>query len=431
MLGWGIATVLAVALTTPWDWLPGATMPAPVADAGLDQAALSRIRDYREEAVPVGLATVALSLLVSVLLGFTALGARLTRVLPGRRHRWLHRCVTIAAVLGIGTLVTLPLRATAEYLSRQAGLSTRTWPSWAGDVLTSYLVSCVTVAAVLLVLAGLAARVRSWDIVASLAAGGFVLGASLAYPLVIEPLYASFTPMQGGPLRTSLLELAAEDGIEVNEVLVADASRRTTAVNAYVSGFGPTRRIVVYDTLLQGSPQEVRLIVAHELGHAAEDDVLRGTVISAAGAVAGVTALTMFAGSSLLRRRSGLGQDSAAGLRETPTLRGDGPVRDVRGDAARHTVTAVAGVPMVLATYAVASFAVLPLVNVVSRAVEARADVHALALTDDPGGFIQMQRRLATTNLNDPSPPAWRQLWFGTHPSAAQRVALAEGWRSR
>jgi STE24 endopeptidase len=278
------------------------------------------------------------------------------------------------------------------------------------------------------VLAGLAARARRWEIGASLAAGGFVLVASLAYPVVIEPLYASFTPMQAGPLRTSLLELAAEDGIEVDEVLVADASRRTTAVNAYVSGFGPTRRIVVYDTLLQGPPQEVRLIVAHELGHAAEDDVLRGTAVSAAGAVAGVTALLMLAGSSPLRRRSGLAQARAGdgqdtGRAQQPGLDGN--------DAARQTVTAVAGVPLLLATYAIASFAVLPLVNVVSRAVEARADVHALSLTDDPAGFVDMQRRLAATNLNDPSPPAWRQLWFGTHPTAAQRIALAEGWRAR
>ncbi|HZG67967.1 MAG TPA: M48 family metalloprotease, partial [Herpetosiphonaceae bacterium] len=91
-------------------------------------------------------------------------------------------------------------------------------------------------------------------------------------------------------------------------------------------------------------------------------------------------------------------------------------------------VTAVAGVPLLLAIYALGSFAVLPAVNAVSRAVEARADVHALDLTDDARGFVELQQRLASTNLNDPSPPAWRQIWFGTHPSTAQRIAIAEGW---
>ncbi|WP_345148322.1 M48 family metalloprotease [Nonomuraea rubra] len=84
--------------------------------------------------------------------------------------------------------------------------------------------------------------------------------------------------MRQGPLRTNLLDMAARDGVPVEDVLVADASRRTTALNAYVSGFGATRRIVVYDTLLRAPQREVELVVAHELGHAKYDDVLYGTV---------------------------------------------------------------------------------------------------------------------------------------------------------
>src|SRR4029077_12310053 len=101
---------------------------------------------------------------------------------------------------------------------------------------------------------------------------GAVLGATLvvvlsfAYPIVVEPVFNSFTPMPAGELRTSLLTMAARDGVPVRDVLVADASRRTNSLNAYVSGFGATRRIVVYDTLLKdATPDEVRLIVAHEL----------------------------------------------------------------------------------------------------------------------------------------------------------------------
>jgi STE24 endopeptidase len=418
LLCWGGAAVLALALTTPWDWLPGGSLAPQRADAGLDRETLDRIEDYRGKAVPVGLASLAVSLGVTALLGVTPLGAKLVNALPGRKHRALHRCLAVAVLLAIGTITTLPMRVVGEWLARDAGLSTQTWASWTADVLTSYAVAVVVTALVLLGLARLAARLRRWWLVASLAAGALVVAASLAYPVVIEPLYASFTPMQAGPLRTSLLELAEEDGIEVDEVLVADASRRTTAVNAYVSGIGPTRRIVVYDTLLQTSPEQVRLIVAHELGHAADGDVLRGTILGAAGAVAGLTGLTMLAGSAMLRRCSGL--DSTGGC----VVARDGG----RLDPGRQSVTAVAGVPLLLAIYALGSFAVLPAVNAVSRAVEARADVHALDLTDDARGFVELQQRLASTNLNDPSPPAWRQIWFGTHPSTAQRIAIAEGW---
>ena len=100
---------------------------------------------------------------------------------------------------------------------------------------------------------------------------------SFAYPVVVEPVFNKFTSMPDGPLRTSLLQLAREDGVPVDDVLVADASRRTSSLNAYVSGIGATRRIVVYDTLVDTAPPEqVRLIVAHELGHAKERDVRVG-----------------------------------------------------------------------------------------------------------------------------------------------------------
>ena len=121
-----------------------------------------------------------------------------------------------------------------------------------------------------------------------------VLGISFAYPVVIEPLSNTFTPLPAGPLRTSLLQLAAEDHVRVSDILVADASKRTTAENAYVSGFGATKRVVLYDTLLsqnKDDPAAVRLVVAHELGHAKNQDVLTGTIEGALGTAGAVCLL--------------------------------------------------------------------------------------------------------------------------------------------
>ena len=186
----------------------------------------------------------------------------------------------------------------------------------------------------------------------------------------------------------------------MQDVLVSDASRRTTALNAYVSGFGSTRRIVVYDTVLEQLPDdEIESIVAHELGHVSADDVLTGTLVGALGAGAAVALLGWL-------------------LSWTPLLRRAGA--DAPGDPRV--------VPLVLFLAAVGTVVSTPVQNVVSRQVEARADVHALDLTADPGAFIAMQRRLAATNLNDPTPPAAWQWWFGTHPTAVQRVAMAEDW---
>src|SRR5499426_1451453 len=103
------------------------------------------------------------------------------------------------------------------------------------------------------------------------------------------------------------MAMAAADHVPVKDVLVADASRRTTALNAYVSGLGPTRRIVVYDTLLrEAPPAEVRSVVAHELGHAKDSDVVTGTVIGALGAATAVCVLYLLGAWAGLLRRAGI-----------------------------------------------------------------------------------------------------------------------------
>jgi STE24 endopeptidase len=186
----------------------------------------------------------------------------------------------------------------------------------------------------------------------------------------------------------------------VEDVLVSDASRRTTALNAYVSGFGSTRRIVVYDTTLARlSDDEIESIAAHELGHVANDDVLTGTLLGALGASTGVALLGWLLSWTPLLRRAGV---------ETPA---DPAV-----------------LPLLLFLVAAGSLLATPVQNLVSRQIEARADVHALDLTGDPATFEAMQRRLATTNLAEPDPPSAWQWFFGSHPTTRQRIGLAEDW---
>ncbi len=179
-------------------------------------------------------------------------------------------------------------------------------------------------------------------------------------------------------------------------MLVADASRRTTTLNAYVSGLGGTRRVVVYDNLLDDlTPAEARVVIAHELGHAQHDDVLVGTTLGSLGAVGGVALLALLLDSRRLRRRAHV----------------DGPA-----DASV--------VPLVLVLVALGAFVVSPAQNAVSRAVEARADRTSLEATGEAGTFVRMQRQLALSSVADPTPPAWSQLWWGSHPTVLQRAGL-------
>jgi STE24 endopeptidase len=232
-------------------------------------------------------------------------------------------------------------------------------------------------------------------------AAGFVVVGSFLYPVVIEPAFNRFEPLPAGELRTRLLDLAEENGTPVQDVLVSDASRRTTALNAYVSGFGSTRRVVLYDTTLERLPEDgVASIVAHELGHVVHRDVLTGTLIGALGSGAAVAL-------------------SGWLLSWTPLLR--------RVGAQSPADPAV--VPLVLLLLSLSGLLSTPVQNLVSRQVETRADLRALELTGDAGAFVDMQRQLSATNLSDPDPPGAWHWFFGSHPTAAQRIAFAQDWQ--
>ncbi len=192
----------------------------------------------------------------------------------------------------LGELAGLPFAARGRVVRVRFGLVTQGWAGWAVDRARGLLISLPLTLGVLFAVYGLAGVTRWWWVWAALGAAALTVLLSFLAPLVFEPLFNRFTPMEPGPLREALLALAARDGVTVRDVLVADASRRTTALNAYVSGIGSTRRIVVYDTLIStASAGEVELVVAHELGHVVHRDVARGTALGAVGAAAGVCVL--------------------------------------------------------------------------------------------------------------------------------------------
>ncbi|GAB1817298.1 M48 family metallopeptidase [Herbidospora sp. RD11066] len=397
LAGLGVAIVAVVALTTPWRALPAGApevTPDPVRDFGADQIARADAFDAATSApsyISLGITLVIAGVLVA-----TPLGARLIGRLKG--PWWVRALAGVAGVYLVSLVLRWPLGMWFETILRDYGLSTQTWGTWTADRLKNFALQFLLAAVMVVVVIALARRwPRRWWIPASIGAFTLTLALSFLYPIVVEPVFNDFTPLPQGQLRKSLLAMADRDGVPVDDVLVADASRRTTALNAYVSGFGATRRIVVYDTLLEVPEPEIELIVAHELGHAKTDDVLHGTLVGALGAAFGACAL--FVAGNLLRRRTGvpsLGDPRAAAL-----------------------LVGLVSLGTVLSG---------PAQNLVSRHIEARADAHALQLTEDPVTFAAMQRNLATRNISDLSPSPLEYVLYSSHPTAPQRIAMARSW---
>jgi STE24 endopeptidase len=366
----------------------------------VDAAVRARHEAFHRTLRPWTYVSMAVGVALPVAFGLTPAGAAVVQAV-GVGPVPLRAAVGGLALGLLVEVVTLPVALRREVVLRRYGLSVRNWRSWLGDAAKAAVLGAVLSGAALAGLyALLAAEPRWWWGWAAPGAALLVALLAFVFPVLVEPLFLRFTPMPDGDLRRRLLDLAERGGVPVRDVLVADASRRTTALNAYVSGFGPTRRIVVFDTLLRDAPEgEVEVVAAHELGHAARRDVLRGTAVSALGLAAMVCLLHLV-------------------LTWPPALRAagaDGPA-DPRSVGLLFAVTAVVGL------------ALTPVQNLLSRQVENRADTFALDLSRQPGVFAAMQRRLALTNLADLDPGPVPYLLFASHPTTVQRIAAAHAF---
>jgi STE24 endopeptidase len=381
----------AVLLLRPRD---GVIAPAPV-DPGSyftpDQ--LDRARDYRRGQLVI----FGTSLVVEA-----AVLVWLVRR-PPARLRGVRRPVLVAAGAGAALSVglagaQLPLSAIAHQRSVDVGLSTQGWGEWLGD-----LGKAAGIGAVFAGVGGAAAIAlmrrfpRGWWAPGSVVVIGFAAATLYLGPVVLDPIFNRFTVLPDGPTRSDVLALAREAGVDVGQVYEVDASRRTTASNAYVTGLGHTKRVVLYDNLLKDfTRDEVRLVVAHELGHVHYRDVPRGLLY-----VALVAPFGLLAAAGLTRRLA-------------PDEPRPGP----------------AALPALALSVAVVSLGVTTIANQLSRRVEARADSYSLRLTDAPEPFIGFERGIALRNVADPDPPEWITFLLATHPPTVDRIGIAKSFES-
>ncbi|HVM19787.1 MAG TPA: M48 family metalloprotease, partial [Egibacteraceae bacterium] len=371
-----------------------------------DPAFLAEAAAYRRPLYVAAAAAVAVRLGMLAAIALSPIGRRLVRRLVDAVGP--DRPATAAAAVATGAVVAadlavLPLALWAGYVHDGIfGLRTQGLGGWAYDWLVAHGPVWLAVAVGTAVGYRVARRIpRSWAPVGGLAVG--VLGGLVVFvsPVVLEPLTYRFTPLPDGPVRTEVERVLATADARVEAVVVADASRRTTRQNAYISGLATSRRVVLYDTLVdQRRPDEVGVVVAHELAHDRHGDLPRMVALTVAGAV--LTAYVL---------RWSLSRRIAAGRQATVT--------DPRGAAI------VVLIIVVLTTVSA------PVQSVISRRAEAAADVGSLQLGGDPDAFRRMHVALTRANLSEPRPPRLVTWWWGSHPPTMQRLALADWWDTR
>lgn len=357
---------------------------------------IERARAYHRPLYRYAVARAVLGVVYLAALSFTPAGEWAAAPVDGL-PRWAFALSYPGLILAAGAALLLPLSHWRHRYERRWAFSTQSVGGFLADMGKGLAVSAglAGLAAVGLVETA-AALPTAWPLAVAPAAALLVFALSYLAPVALEPLFNRFRPLEDEDLAAELRALGERATVPVRHVLVADASRRTTKHNAYVSGLAGTRRVVVYDTLLSRGQGDVRAAVAHELSHRRDRHVARGTALGAAGAVAGVALIWL-----LLRSEAVLDAARAAGASD-PRV-----------------------VPFVMLVAAVAGLVSAPLGNVVSRRWEAAADRAAVGLTGDPQGFARMQRELALANLSDLAPGRVAYTLLFTHPSAPERIAAA------
>jgi STE24 endopeptidase len=372
--------------------------PASAAVELFGRAEVERARRYWRPRYAAGLAGGVLGVLVLAALAFGPLGDSVYAPLEGLPW-WSATAAFAAATVVLGALVRAPLAFWSGFVHERAwGFSTQTAAGWGADLLRSVGVGLALAVPTFVGLIGAMRAFPSWwPLAVAAGASALVLLLAWAAPVVLEPLFNRARPLEDERLAEQLRALAEKAQVPVRDVLVIDASRRTRKLNAYVSGLGGTRRVVLFDTLVrQAPPQEVRLVVAHELGHRRARHIEQGAALGTAGAA--VFVLVLWA---LLQWAPLLDALGATGA-------GDPRV-----------------VPFALLLGACLEAVLSPLGAAVSRRWERHADAFSLALTHDAETFESAHRRLALANLSDLQPPRLLYLARFTHPTAPERILAA------
>lgn len=295
--------------------------------------------------------------------------------------------------LAIVWLVQIPFGVAAHWWGRRHDVSETGYLDWAVANYFTLGFAFLFISFAILIVMALAGLTRSywW----ALGAPVFI-GLAMLFAFVVPYLAPDLHPLRDPELAADARRLAEAQGVSDIPVRVQAVSDVTSAPNAGAAGLGPSRRVILWDTLLDGrfGPDEIRFVLAHEFAHHSRGHIWELLGWYALFAVPGV-----FLIAQATRRRGGVYEPTA--------------------------------IPLALFVLVALQLLALPVLNAIGRHVEAEADWIALETTQDPEGARALLRRFTTAGLAEPNPPAWSYLLMDNHPSIAERIAMVEAWETR
>jgi Zn-dependent protease with chaperone function len=311
----------------------------------------------------------------------------------------------VALLLLVLAAAALPLDFYLGYIRQHAyGLSNQTIAKWTADALTSLALTMVAGPALAVVpYALLRHSPRRWWLWAGVAMLPILIAVFIVVPVWIAPLYNEFTPLTDKALEARILEQASRAGIEGGRVYEVEKSVDTRTLNAYVTGFGAAKRIVLYDTLLEKlTPDEILFVLGHEMGHYALRHVLVLLVVDWVLVLFSFWVIHRWAGGLLRRFGRRFGFD-----------RLDDP----------------ASAPLLLLLASLVGLIVQPAILALSRLEEREADRFGLELTQNNRAAATAFVKLQQENLSVPRPAPLYQFWRSGHPTLAERITFANEYR--
>src|SRR5215471_6403472 len=328
-----------------------------------------------------------------------------------KASRWsfIQAMIAVPLLLLTTTLLDLPLDAYHHSISLQYGLSVQGWASWLGDVGKGFLITAVAGTVLLwLMIVIIRKSPTRWWFYFWLILLPFIVLDAIGEPLIIDPLFYKFEPLEKtNPQLVDAIERVTQRGglsIPRDRIFLMKASEKTNELNAYVAGFGPSKRVVVWDTTIQKTTTpETLFVFGHEMGHYVLNHVRNGLALAALG---------LFIALYLIYRVSGW------------MLRRFGARWHIRelGDWA--------ALPMILLILSVFGFFAEPIGNAISRQVEHDADVYGLEVThginpDSQEAGAHSFQVMGEISLVYPYSSRFLNFWYGSHPYFSDRVRFA------